>query len=73
MVLNKKFTWGGASAANQYEGGYDKGDWSSFFFLLFSFVSLYLLFPYSFSLTFPFIRPPLHLLPPIFILGARSA
>ena len=25
MVLNKKFTWGGASAANQYEGGYDKG------------------------------------------------
>ena len=24
-MLNKNFTWGGASAANQYEGGYNEG------------------------------------------------
>lgn len=25
MAFNKEFTWGGATAANQYEGGYDEG------------------------------------------------
>ncbi|MEL4236864.1 family 1 glycosylhydrolase, partial [Lactobacillus amylovorus] len=25
MALTKKFTWGGATDANQYEGGYDEG------------------------------------------------
>lgn len=25
MSFNNKFTWGGATAANQYEGGYDEG------------------------------------------------
>lgn len=25
MAFTKKFTWGGATAANQYEGGYDEG------------------------------------------------
>lgn len=25
MAFSKNFTWGGATAANQYEGGYDEG------------------------------------------------
>ncbi|WP_254262963.1 family 1 glycosylhydrolase, partial [Lactobacillus helveticus] len=25
MSFNNKFTWGGVTAANQYEGGYDEG------------------------------------------------
>ncbi|WP_191451514.1 family 1 glycosylhydrolase, partial [Lactobacillus gallinarum] len=25
MAFTKEFTWGGATAANQYEGGYDEG------------------------------------------------
>ena len=25
MSFTKEFTWGGATAANQYEGGYDEG------------------------------------------------